>query len=416
MKIVDGVQLHLIKSNKYKTNHITFRFSGEYSKKTISRRVLIAQILETANADYPTAQLFREKLSNLYGASLSTSVSTKGLVHMIDIDITFLRDKYTLSGEKILDEIILFLKSMLFAPLLSVAQYQPKFFDVEKTNLINYLDADKEDSFYYSSLAFKKYFYYNESLKVSKYSKSDLVQLENAFTVYQEFQKILREDRIDIFVLGEFDEYRTLQLFHQFPFEPRKKDLHFFYQQEVSNIVNQIIEKKDINQSIIQLAYHHPIIYGSKEHFSLIVLNGILGSFSHSKLFTNVREKEGLAYSIGSRFDIYTGLLDIYAGIDIKNRSKMVQLISKEINDLRMGRFSADILKKTKQMLITNALLAEDQPKVLIDLAYNESYLPHSNTLSTWIDKIDNICKIDVMRVANLLKLQVVYSLESEDE
>ena len=42
MKIVDGVELHLIKNEKFKMNHITFRFSGDFNQKTVARRVLVA--------------------------------------------------------------------------------------------------------------------------------------------------------------------------------------------------------------------------------------------------------------------------------------------------------------------------------------------------------------------------------------
>ena len=112
MKIVQGVQLHLIKTKRFKTNHITFRFSGDLNQKTVAKRVLVAQMLATANDSYPTAKLFREKLAQLYGASLSTNVSTKGLVHIVDIDITFVQDKYAFQGEKVLDEMIHLLKDL----------------------------------------------------------------------------------------------------------------------------------------------------------------------------------------------------------------------------------------------------------------------------------------------------------------
>ena len=56
MKIVDGVNLHLIKTEKFKTNHLTFRFTGERLKKTVAKRVLVAQMLATANADFPSSQ------------------------------------------------------------------------------------------------------------------------------------------------------------------------------------------------------------------------------------------------------------------------------------------------------------------------------------------------------------------------
>lgn len=412
MEIIQGVQLHLIKTKKFKTNQITLRFSGDLTRKTVAKRVLVAQMLATANEAYPTAKQFREKLAQLYGASLSTNVSTKGLVHIVDIDITFIQDQYAFQGEKVLDEVIQFLKEMLFSPLLSVAQYQPKVFDLEKTNLINYVESDKEDSFYYSALQTKKQFYQHEDLQISKYGSPELIGRETAYTSYQEFHKMLNEDRIDIFVLGDFDDYRIVQLLHQFPFEKREKSLTFFYTQMATNIVKESMEQKAINQSILELAYHFPITFGEKDYYSLVLLNGLLGSFSHSLLFTTIREKEGLAYNIGCHFDVYTGLFEIYAGIDGQHRTKTLQLITKELTAIKLGRFSSNLITKTKRMLQHNALLSEDFCKSLIDIEYMKTYINPSYSLEKWIDEIDKISKSDIMKVAHLLKLQTLYFLE----
>ncbi len=414
MKIVDGVNLHLIQTNKFKTNHITFRFSGNFNDKSVAKRVLVAQMLATANEEYPTAKKFREKLAQLYGASLSTNVSIKGLVHIVDIDITFIQDKYTFDNTSVLEEIIEFLKSILFKPILSVAQYQPKVFEIEKSNLLSYLESDKEDSFYYSALQSKKLFYSDVNLQVSKYGNTELVSKETAFTSYQEFHKMLFEDQIDIFILGDFDDYRALQLIHQFPFEKRKKDLQFFYEQNYINVVKELVEKKDINQSILDISYHVPTKITSKTYFSLVVLNGMLGGFSHSLLFTNVREKEGLAYTIGSQYDSYTGRISIIAGIDKTEKMKTLQLIIKELNTLKLGKFSVQQVEKTKAMLVNNALLSNDNCKAIIEREYNKMYINQTFIIDNWINEINTVKKIDIIKAANIIKIQSLYFLEGK--
>lgn len=203
-------------------------------------------------------------------------------------------------------------------------------------------------------------------------------------------------------------------MLHQFPFDARKKKLDFFYLQDAVNIIKESIEKKDINQSILQLAYHFPLVFGQREYYALVVLNGLLGSFAHSRFFTKIREEEGLAYSIGCRFDVYTGLFDVYAGIDSQNRTKTLQLIVKELNDIKMGRFSGQLMKKTKLMLINNALLSEDYSKNMIEMTYMASYIDPSYSIKHWIDEIDKVSKVDIIKVANLLKLQTVYFLEGK--
>lgn len=414
MKIVDGVELHLIKNEKFKMNHITFRFSGDFNQKTVARRVLVAQILATANAEYPTAQRFRERLASLYGATLSTKVSTKGLVHIIDIELSFMKNRYTMAKENLLEEVIEFLYQVLFSPLVTVEQYQSKLFELEQANLINYLKADKDDSFYSSELGLKKLFFTNPASQTSKYGTAELAVVENSYTAFQEFQKMLREDRLDIFLLGEFDDYRMLQLFNRFPFEDRQKDLVFDYQQEFSNIVQEKLEVREVNQSVLQLGYSFPTRYGDKDYFTLLVFNGLFGGFAHSCLFTEIREKEGLAYTIGSHFDIFTGLLNVYAGIDKKNRNRAMQLINRQFSTIRTGLFSEALLKQTKKMLQVNLKLAGDSPKVLIERSYNGQYLKNHYSVDDMIDNIDKVNKADVMQLTKNIKLQALYFLEGK--
>lgn len=414
MKIVDGVELHLIKNEKFKMNHITFRFSGDFNQKTVARRVLVAQILATANAEYPTAQRFRERLASLYGATLSTKVSTKGLVHIIDIELSFMKNRYTMAKENLLEEVIEFLYQVLFSPLVTVEQYQSKLFELEQANLINYLKADKDDSFYSSELGLKKLFFTNPASQTSKYGTAELAVVENSYTAFQEFQKMLREDRLDIFLLGEFDDYRMLQLFNRFPFEDRQKDLVFDYQQEFSNIVQEKLEVREVNQSVLQLGYSFPTRYSDKDYFTLLVFNGLFGGFAHSRLFTEIREKEGLAYTIGSHFDIFTGLLNVYAGIDKKNRNRAMQLINRQFSTIRTGRFSEALLKQTKKMLQVNLKLSGDSPKVLIERSYNGQYLKNHYSVDDMIDNIDKVNKADVMQLTKNIKLQALYFLEGK--
>lgn len=68
MELVTGVQIHFMKSEKFKTNEIKVRFSAPLSEETIAGRVLASRMIETANQLYPTSQQFREQLANLYGA------------------------------------------------------------------------------------------------------------------------------------------------------------------------------------------------------------------------------------------------------------------------------------------------------------------------------------------------------------
>ncbi len=98
----------------------------------------------------------------------------------------------------------------------------------------------------------------------------------------------------------------------------------------------------------MELAYHLQVVYNDVNYPALMVFNGLLGAFSHSKLFMNVREKESLAYTIGSQVSIFSGMLKVYAGISRENRLRVMKLISKQLLDLKCGKFTEEELELTK--------------------------------------------------------------------
>ena len=397
MKIADGVYVHFIPTQKYKTNRIVFRMTGSLNKQTIAKRALVSQMLATANQTYPTVQSFKERLAFLYGTQL----------------LTYLKDAFIPTNDGLFWEVLGFLKECLYKPLSRVAQYQNKVFDIEKQNLMTYLDVDTENNYYYSEVKGRELYFVNEGLKVPKYGQVELVEAETSFTAYQEFQSMLTRDRIDIFMVGEFDDYQVLQALHRFPLEGRQVDLQFSYSQPYVNVVKEKIEPRQSSQSILQLGYQFPCQYGDKDYFALIVFNAMFGEFAHSALFTTLREKEGLAYSISSQFDIFTGLLEVYAGIEKSNRNQAMRGISRELNYIKLGRFSSSLLNQTKKIIRMNALLSEDHALTLVEQRFNKVIFgDKSLSLENWLDEIEKVTKKDVCRVARQVKLQSLFFLE----
>ena len=206
-----------------------------------------------------------------------------------------------------------------------------------------------------------------------------------------------------------------LEEINRFPFQARKVYKFVNYSQEVFNVTKEKLGRRNDYQSILQLAYHLPLTYGHKDFPVALVLNSMLGGFAHSRLFTQVREKEGLAYSIGSQVHPYTDLLQVYAGIDRHQREKTLRMINREWHYLKSGRFSSQLLRQSKQLLLNNYALAEDSPKTLIERRYNKLYLGQQDqNPSTWAEKISRVTKADIMQLARNIHLQALYYLEGD--
>ena len=413
MELQEGVNLHFIESSKFTTNRIRVRFAAAMSEKTVAGRVLLANLLEMGNQDYPTARQLRMKLAALYGAHFSTSVSKRGRVHFVDVNISYVKSSFLLNKEDITFEIIDFLYACLFRPLTEGKTFNKKMFEVEKRNLLSFLESEVEDNFYHADVEMSRLYFNDEDIQVPRVARIDLVQKETAESVYEAYKRMLKMDRIDIFVAGEVNQLEVQNKFKNFDFTYRNPKLELEYSQNYSNIVHEKVERKVAQQSILELAYHLQVVYNDVNYPALLVFNGLFGAFSHSKLFMNVREKESLAYTIGSQVNIFSGMLKVYAGINREDRLRTMRLINREFLAIKRGQITEDDLELTKKSLIHSATLAQDRQNNLIEQAYNEVCLGERNlTWQQWIDGINAVSIDDVVKVGKVIRLQTIYFME----
>jgi len=118
------------------------------------------------------------------------------------------------------------------------------------------------------------------------------------------------------------------------------------------------------------------IPYGSEDRYSMYLLNTILGSGFSSRLFQEIREKRGLAYSIYSFNQPYsdTALWGVYAGTDKKHVREVIDIIASEIRGLS-DSISDDELRRAKSQLKGSLILAlESTSAKMNNLAKQEIY------------------------------------------
>ena len=415
MELVKGVNLHFLQSKKFKTNKIKVRFSSPLDENTVAARVLVACMMETANQKYPTSQLFREKLASLYGVELSTSVSKRGRVHYVDLNISFVRDDFLSKKNVLTDEVLDIIETIFFSPLVVEDHFDSDTFDVEKKNTISDLESEIEEPYYYAHGQLNQLFFEDETIGMSRLGKVDLVRQETAQSSLEQFHQMLQLDNIDFFFIGDFNEVAIVDRVNQFEFKPRDNYLSINYQQPFTNVVREKLEQKQNQQSILELGYHFSTQYGESLHIPLVVLNGMLGAFSHSRLFQIIREKEGLAYTISRHFDIFTGFMRVFAGFDKESRTKVMNLIMRQLNDLKRGKFTESELQLTKEMLVNTTLLAQDRQNTLIEREYLKTILGTKVlSLEEWLESIDKVSREEIIETAKTINLQSVYFMEGK--
>jgi predicted Zn-dependent peptidase len=142
-----------------------------------------------------------------------------------------------------------------------------------------------------------------------------------------------------------------------------------------------------------------------KDKYPLNVLASILGGGMSSRLFSEVREKRGLAYYVRATSDHYTdaGSLFVTAGIDPKRIDEAIQVIISELADLRDERkpISKEELKKAKEYLKGHLVLElEDSRSVSIYYATQQILEKSIDNPDETLKKIDKVTVDEVLRVA----------------
>lgn len=413
MELVPGISAHFVQSKKFKTNKITIRFTAPLSLETIAGRMLSASMLETANQVYPTPQAFRRYLASLYGTDISTSAYRRGQAHILDLTFTYVRDDFLSKKNVLTSRILELVKQTLFAPLVQDGAFEPALFEIERKQLLASLATDMDDSFYFAHKELDSLFFHDERLQLRYSDLRNSISNESPESSYTCFQDALKNDRIDFFFIGDFNEVEITESLKSLPFTVRESGVTIQYHQSYSNVLSEGMVQRNVGQSILELGYHSPVKYGDDEHLPMLVMNGLLGEFAHSKLFTNVRENAGIAYTVSSQLDLFSGLLRMYAGIDRENRNQARKMMNHQLLDLKKGNFTDFELEQTKEMIRRSLLVAQDNQQTLVERVYLNALLGKSSfDIDRLVAKLENVDKEAVCKAANSLKLQAIYFME----
>ena len=202
---------------------------------------------------------------------------------------------------------------------------------------------------------------------------------------------------------GNLDHDRFVELVtkHFEHMKPRKNGFHSPVPKIVSKIT--LRNKKALEQVQLCLGVpSHPIAH-EKRHAGYI-LNTLLGGGMSSRLFQNIRERQGLVYSIYSDLNPYrdTGCLAVYAGTSRESASKVVQSVVSEFHKLKAEPVPADELRRSKDQLKGSLMLSlESSSARMSNLARQEMYFDRFYDLDELIAKIEAVPVEDLTSLAN---------------
>lgn len=411
--------LHMIKTNKFKTVTVKVNFKRKVNKEEITYRNMIINTLCESTSAYPTKRLMALATEDLYELYYRGMNYISGKYNIMGFDITFLNEEYTEDG--MLDKSIKFLADLIFKPNIEKKKNQIGFnqenFKLSYNILKNNIISQKENPDGYSRIRMLENMDPNSylSYRSSGYME-DLEEIDNV-KLYKYYESILNSDIIDIFVIGNIDEAHIRKViednFSRIKTIKRPADSHFVSPSKTRLLPKTVKEKQNINQSKLVLGYKINKMTDFELRYVLNVYSYILGGGPDSKLFKTVREKNSLCYYISSVGQPLNSILTINAGINKKDFKNAVSLIKKEVHNIKKGNFDSEEIEKAKITYINSLKELEDNQDSIISLYAGIEYLG-SDDIKTRIERMNKVTKEDVMKLATKIHLDTIYLLEGE--
>ena len=143
--------------------------------------------------------------------------------------------------------------------------------------------------------------------------------------------------------------------------------------------------------------------YADPKRYAMHILNAVLGGGMSSRLFQNIREKRGLAYSVFSSVNCYrdAGYLTVYAGIAAANLRQTLDLILEEFHRLKSEPIPADEFQRAKDYLKGSTLLGlESTGSRMSSLARHELYYGRYISLDEIEAAVDAVTQDEVLAIA----------------
>ena len=170
----------------------------------------------------------------------------------------------------------------------------------------------------------------------------------------------------------------------------------------VSPVQGTFLKRRPLEQ--VHLCLGAPAVPRSSERiYAMDVLNAILGGSSSSRLFQQVREERGLAYSVGSTISAYAdaGVLEIYAGTGKERAEEVLSVAGGVVDDLQRGGVTDEEVEFGKGLIKGNTLLSLESTGYRMSfLAVNEMFLSRLEPPEEILSRVDAVTPAQVSELA----------------
>lgn len=414
---IGNIRVHVCSSTKFKTTTWAAFIQRPLTKDSVTKNALLPNVMQRGTSSYPRTLQLRRRLDELYGATLFGDVLKRGERQVILFGMEMANGNYLKENPSLLDEGLRFFSEVLLSPVTKNGSFQSDYVMAEKKNLKQKIQSIRDDKIRYAAQRMVEEMFRGEPFALSNYGRIEDLDHIDSINLYTYYQEMIQQSPIDFYCIGDVSVDNVIEKIQTY-FHPlvqgQRLDISFSCRVRKVEKEQVVIDRLPVNQGKLNIGCQTNLTFCDQDYPSLLVYNGILGSFPHSKLFRNVREKESLAYYCSSRLDSLMGFLMIQSGIEIESFDKAVKIIKTQLDAMRQGGITDNEISQTKAMISNQLREQQDRTWDMMLFHYQSVLSGKQRGLGELLNEVNRVTKEDIVRVANQIQVDTIYFLRDQ--
>lgn len=419
IQLKNGINLHIIPTNKFKTNLMVVFLTTELNRENVTKNALISTILRRGSKTMPSQEEISKNLEEMYGATFNCGLDKTGDNQVLKFFMETVNDNFLpKSNINIMENSIQKLIELVFDPYIENEGFKEQYVEQEKNRVREWIEARKDNKASYALEQCIEEMYKNQNFGLYKYGYIEDLDNINAKNLFEYYQTLIKECKIDIYISGMIDEKIVEEKIRQNQIISKLEDRNPKYNNnqiekgKKTEQENTKEEKLDVAQGKLVLGLDVELEEDAQKYDTL-VYNSILGGTANSKLFQNVREKASLAYAASSSYLRTKSNIFINCGIEIENYTKALDIIKVQIKDMKEGNFTDEEVENAKTNILDSIQSIEDEQDSQIIYYFGQEISKTKENLKEYQEKIKKVTKQDVLNIANKVSIEMIYFLRN---
>ena len=397
------MKIRKIETKKFKTNVYALYLTIPLTKENVTYNALIPTVLKRGCEKYNNQLEISKKLEEMYDATFGIGIAKVGNNEVLKFYIESLNNNYLPNNEDLSKTSIEMLINIVMKPYLINGKFDEDYVSQEKENLKKVIESRKDNKDTYATNRLLEEMFKEEPYGLYKFGNIEEIDNITSEKLYEKYKELIKNAEKHLYIVGDVENL-NIQEYH-IDEEEIKITKEFPIKEKLEEKI--VKEQIDITQGKLVIGLNTP----NKNREIIALYNTILGKGANSKLFLNVREKEGLAYSAGSTYLKRNNAIIISTGIEVSKYNKAVEVIKKQLKDMQEGNITEKEIKDAKQFINAGLNLINESSENMIEYTFDKELYNEEIDIEKYRKSIEKITKEDIVEIAKKINIDTIYFL-----